>query len=379
MIYFTISNDLHYLIASKYAKEILTYGLPVTFIRYRDVRNFRIKEDEGWETIWLDGSPRFHLQRPIFTFYKHFHNFKQLANISFCKKDVLFILTEYELNNLLLAKKARRAKATTVLLDEGLGTFIINNYRISDYEFTYKHYIYQNLFSFFYRDIRLAGGPFRLNEKYYDYFLPTFKIKIKRNMNRIDIRHPLLNLASENNLSSSRILLLTSGIKDFSQKNIYQSILESLIPKLVDRFERVYLKLHPREYTNSYKSEREKAYILADKYKMVLIDENLPAESIIPRYRPKYVLSFLSNALLNCVAFGCQPFFLYSLLPKIKIWEVLDPILRDLNYNFIFSLDQIEPTYESGLKADKLFRFDYTILDFLRDILKGKRELRKYL
>jgi len=232
MIYFTISNDLHYLIDSKYAKEILTYGLSVTFIRYRDVRNFRIREDEGWETVWLDGFPRrFHLRRLIFTFYKNFHNFKQLVNISFCKKDVLFILTEYELNNLLLTKKARRAKATTVLLDEGLGTFIINNYRISDYEFTYKHYIRQSLFSLF------------------------------------------------------------------------------------------------------------------------------------------------STALLNCVAFGCQPFFLYSLLPKIKIWEVLDSILRDLNYNFIFSLDQIKPTYESGLKADKLFRFDYTILDFLRDILKRKREL----
>lgn len=373
MVYFNISNSLGYVLAKKHAEVFISCGFPVTFLRYRNERNILVEDNEQWKTIWLDGFPYINLYKPLSSAYKNITNIIQLSKISFHKNDILFVLEEYELNSLLLAKRAKKEKAIVILLDETLGVFIpllidklfpesISMWRMQKF-----------IYPLIYKNIRLLNGPFSMDDKCYDYFLPTYKIQVKRNIKTIYIRHPLLDLNKEYSLVSSRIILMTSASDDPKYEAPYWNNLEKLAPLLVKKFEKVYLKLHPREHTAPYRHERQRSIALACKYGLELIDKNITSESVIPECKAKYVVSFYSMALFNSIVFGCHPIFLYQfLLPpnkKNKIFSVFDQMLKGLNYNFIKSLDDINPDYDCGIKKEDLFELNYSIKDFVREYL----------
>lgn len=371
MIYIPVSNNYSYLLATKYAEQLVPLGFSVTFIRYKSPRNFQVNENELWKTIWLEGFPYINLRRPISSFYKNIINLKQLENISFCKNDIFFVTHEYELNVLLLAKKAKKAGAIVILTDEGIEfiSFLINKLFP---EPIWKYRIQKFLYPLIYRDIHLIDGPFYMEDKWYDYFLLNMKMKVERNIKTVYIKNPLLDLDKKYDMDSSSIILLLSAPNDPVQVALYWDMLENLIPKLKSKFKKIYFKLHPREYTPPYRYEGERSEMLAKKYDLDLIKENVLAESIIPKYKPKYTVSTLSTSLFNSIAFGCQPIFLYQflLLPnkKDKIFGAMDFILKELKYNFIKSLDDINPDYDCGVKKEDLFELNYTIADFVKNI-----------
>lgn len=368
MIYFNICNNYSYLLSAKHAETLVSEGFPVTFIRYKSQRNFQVNENELWKTIWLEGFPYINLRRPISSFYKNITNLKQLENISFCKNDIFFVAHEYELNVPLLAKKAKRSGAMVVLSDEAVGTYLSFVLEQLYPENIWNSRIQKFLYPLIYKDIYLLDGPFRMDDKWYDYFLLTYKINIKRNIKTIYIKHPLLDLDKSYELLPSRAMLLTSVPDEREQELIYWNVLEDLLPKLKSKFEKVYLKLHPGEYSDSRRDKREKSFALANKYGLE-ITENVIAESIISEYKTKYIISFYSSTLFNSIAFGCQPIFLCQFLEENKIVKFYNSILKGLNYNFIKSLDDINTNYNSGIRKEDLFEFNYSIADFVRDHL----------
>lgn len=372
MIYFNVCNNFSYLLAAKYAEQLVPNGFPVTFIRYKSQRNFQVNENELWRTIWLEGFPYINLHKPINSFYKNITNLKQLESISFSKNDVFFVAHEYELNALLLAKKAKKSGAKVILTDEGIEfqSFLINKLFP---EPIWKYRVQKFLYPLIYKGIHLLDGPFRMDDKWYDYFLLTFKMKVERNIKTIYIKHSLLDLDRKYDLDSSAILFASSVPNDPAQVDLYWNMLENLIPKLKSKFKKIYFKLHPREYTDPYIYERQKSELLIDKYDLDLIKENVPVESIIPECRSKYIVSPLSTSLFNSVAFGCHPIFLYQflLLPnkKNKVFSIMDLMLKGLNYNFIKSLNDISPDYDCGIKKEDLFELNYSMADFVREHL----------
>jgi len=387
MIYFSVQSNLHYGWATRMAQEIRSAdpGQDCGLIVFRSGRLTCAADPQIYESVHaveeLFGTARNLLFHPI-----RFRRVKQqLETVAFKAGDVLFLFTEYLLSNHYLAMRAKQAGARVFLVDEGIGTYVINNFERVGRSPQWKDQLLLwgiRVFNGFYDTDRVWGGPgtlpvMRLKDDYYDGYVLRYRFPIK---NRT-IRPYYTNLRFYEphqpcpETDAQAILILGSYYDDlYLDMYAYLKFMRALIAHCAGAFRTVYFKFHylEQQYFSRPLFEAFRVWMEEIGVEILPMGQNAPVEDLIvemPR-PPRFIAANFSTALLNAFELGFQPVFLSHLHGAGGDFETVARILEDVGYQFVDAVSEIRPDYTCGLKPERLFS-DMPFCDFFaRQCLK---------
>ena len=89
-------------------------------------------------------------------------------------------------------------------------------------------------------------------------------------------------------------------------------------------------------------------------YRLRLVDNALTGTDAIKLYSPRVVVGSMSAVLFDSFVLGCQPVFLFHLLPEVPEFGVYKFTLDGMGYRYINSLSDITQNYECGVNIGDL-------------------------
>ncbi len=385
MIYFIVNNNLHYIWSRAILEKISKINTEEDFslIRFEPSALTMAEHDDIYENVYRSQgffTSFWQLLNPIYM-YKVKQNIKRII---FKKDDIVFLFTEYEIGNHYIVKRAKRKGAKVFIIDEGIGTYIINNYPYVFRGSSLKQRIIDYIIRYaigFYDSRRLTGTNLlyfpRLDDKYYDGYILFYNFPLERSMPKVYVRFPGLKEELKNRDSNS-ILILGQGLNDFylDDKEYIDSLL-AILEVAAKSFRYVYFKFHHCEikYLDRPEFKKLRKRLKELEIKIIDFDKPVAVENMISTldHRPKFVVSYFSTALLNLFAVGCQPIFACHLLEKKCVdFEVVRTLLESVNYNFVSCYSDITPQYSSALTLDKIYTLDFTFQDFYKGLAYEK-------
>ncbi|MBV8467923.1 MAG: hypothetical protein JO218_18425 [Burkholderiales bacterium] len=155
-------------------------------------------------------------------------------------------------------------------------------------------------------------------------------------------------------LRQGSVIFLNERMYDhYQDAEHYLAGLRRLMAPLVQGFEKVYFKYHPRE-PDEWKHRI--GTLLAGEFPSIeLIDRAGTVENMILDYRPEVLASYFSAGLLSIEYQGIEPLYLYHLLDDLKdqpVFMIATRILGSWGYRFVRSGDEIKTGYRSGITSD---------------------------
>ena len=280
------------------------------------------------------------------------------------KKDILFLYTEYDPINNYIAHKFKNAGAKIFLIEDGgVAGYIINKLDM-DTKASLKNKFKELFIWLFFERTKVrvreidSISRMQLNDNYLDGLIYYKPVKSNRDIP--------INILKRNRIQISKkendMIFFDQSWKDFhdSYEN-YIIDLINILKTLTNKFGMVYFKFHPRQ------DARHIAKVMHDisknNIKVNYIDSKEPIEFIINKYNIKFSSSICTSALLTLTEIGVQPIFLYKILKfESKAIKIMDIILKELGYKFIFNLEDINPSYISGIKKNYS---DKKLIDFI--------------
>jgi len=334
LIYFLVNNNYHLLNIFEHCNSLKDYKKSLIQIPHTlDSMN----SHEFFVDIFTYETP-FKSTKDFFNLYKIKQVEKQIKdNLDIKTSDILFVSTEYEVLNQYIISLFKISNAKVYILDEGLATYI--SYGVKSerslslkekIKLFYTKYILQYSFVeyLYYNNLVYP----LIHEKYIDGVLLYLDVNIVRNINKYIISR---NTKKINQNSNNAIFLNQDMYNHYYSKEDHKIILEDILLRMSNCFQKSYFKFHPRET----EEDREWQLKVISKFKKVhIIYENLPIESILEKYDSKYIFSFLSAALLNVNAMGAIPIYIYHLYENISrnsIFQTINNILVNADYKFI--------------------------------------------
>jgi len=305
---------------------------------------------------------------------------KYLGDIPFGRGDIVFLFTEYEIANHFLVQRAKARGAKVFIVDEGIGTYIINNYPRVSKGSSLKQRIIGEVIRHgqgFHKSQRLTGNGTlyfpRLADEYYDGYLLFYRFPIRRDIPQVHVEMPGMGEPIPN-LDRDAVILLGEGLHGYHMnEGDYIRSLKMLAQAAARSFKHVYFKFHHCElkvldrplFRDLQKQVRDLGINIID------FDKPVPVETLVPQldFPPRFVVGYFSTALLNLFAAGCEPIFTCHLI-KDKNFDffVVEGLLDSIGYHLISSYDDINQDYTSGLTFDKIFSSGTTIGDFYRTV-----------
>lgn len=334
MIYFLVNNNYHLINVFENCNNLKDYKKSLIQVPHT---LDKINNNKFFVNIFTYDTP-FNKTKNFLNLYRIKKIEKQIKdNLKIKPNDILFVSTEYEILNQYIISLFKMNNAKVYILDEGLATYLTYSMK-SDKQlplkvraklFYTKYILNYNFVEYLY--INNLVYPL-INERYIDGVFLYLDVNIVRNINKYiikkDIKKKILN-------SKNAIFLNQDMYYHYYSKEEHEVILEDILLKMSNSFQKIYFKFHPRE-TEVDKNWQLK--ILSKFKKIYVIDENLPIETIVEKYDAKYIFSFLSAALLNLNAVGIIPVYIYHLyqnISKNSIFEEISNILINSKYIFI--------------------------------------------
>lgn len=373
MIYFSIDNDHH---ASLAISLIARYKIPhssVTFISHISPRN-RIIGLSEYNSHSIKGHPLcagLSYKNPKIYWLSFFHQLKIKGIFRFKPDDILVITTEYELNNAIFAKQVRNIGGRVYIYDEGIG-FYFNNSPYHDHQIKLIDRFYLLLYTLAFKILGIPayakkGQEGRMFVCIKDVLIDKIYSSMNLPVNRkipIDGYRNLLRLTPKfGKFNHNVAIIFSSNFECFNLKAEEMQLAALAIEQMAKNFSRVYIKVHPSDYI----AQNDVFFFYASlKYKNVkLLDNSLTAVQAINKYHPAIVVGSMSTSLFDAMLLGCQPIFLFHLLPKIENFGVYNFTLNNLNYNFITSISDISTNYDCKVDTAKLV-YENELPDHLR-------------
>jgi hypothetical protein len=284
------------------------------------------------------------------------------------------------LNNALFAKEIHRSGGKVYIFDEGIG-FYFNN---SPYHNTLTKKIDKIYLSLYNAAFKLMGIPAYakkgqegrmfacISDVLINKIYSSMNLPISRQIPINGYRSMLNSAADCRQLNPEIAIIFSSNFECFGLKEQEMHLAELAIERMASMFSEVYIKVHPsdciaqNDVYNFYKSLE---------YKNVrLVDNSLTAVQAINHYRPAVVVGTMSTSLFDAMFLGCQPIFLFHLLPKIPEFGVYKFTLDNLSYQFISSLSEISPSYQCNVDKTNLMH-DNRHLDFTYSEISDEQEM----
>lgn len=289
------------------------------------------------------------------------------------KDDILFLYTEYEILNQYIALKFKQVGARIIMIEDGgFGTYVPFRFTESESlslrEWT-KKTIYRCLpglakICFF----KLNGIIFpRLNDDVIETLCIYNPVVLKR---KIPTKLIIRNVDKLMEQVPGRVIFLNEAIYQFYQNDIdYIYGIKILLAGLSRGYNEVFFKFHPRETLEWRK--RISNEVLSLYSDIHIIEEEIPIETLIEKYRPTAAASYFCSALLTLADRGIEPLYLYHLIPDLQnqpVFRETTIILQELGYKFINNIDEISPNYVSGIvKSDQ----DHTAVTLVELVAKA--------
>lgn len=288
------------------------------------------------------------------------------------KDDILFLYTEYEPFNQLIATYFKRVGARIYLIEDGgFATYVLFKFIESEplsIKEKAKEYLVRAVSCVkVLRFHKLNGIIFpRMSDELLNGVCLYRPTKIRRKIKTFLINRRLGNRL---NCTDSSVIFLNERMYDqYQTPESYLLWLDVILKSLCDGFETVYFKFHPRESTE-WKS-RIYSVVLGKYPSLIIIDDDRGIENIISNYRISVAASYFSAALLNLHEIGVEPLYLYHLIDDLRgqiIYRTVTEILSDLGYAFISSFLDIGARYSSCLSSSSSNPLTIDILQLLAE------------
>lgn len=265
--------------------------------------------------------------------------------------DILFVYTDNEILNQYIISKFYNKKCKVYMLEDGLATALV--YNLSPKKLPFKEYLKLQILKYLY-GYTFTSVVFE-NKNYYpvinEEFITSILFYLKTSINRnIPVKYLKNNVNRLPTLNPNVALFLNQDTYRFDQtEESYFEDLTKIFLQIHKNFKQIVFKFHPREAAE-FKIKIKN--VLSNYPNIQYIDTFASVESIISNFSPKYAISYYSSSLKNLFFFGIQPVFIYHLLPTIsnnEFSKILNKYLKNLNYNFPKSLQEINVEYQSGL------------------------------
>jgi hypothetical protein len=354
MIYISVDNDYHTSLALSLVAQ---YHLPqpeVTFISHISKRNTTVGTS-GFSFHSVEVHPLCagnSYRNPLSYIKSIVHQIKIRELFNFNPKDILILTTEYELNNSIFAKQMRQAGGKTYILDEGVG-FYFNNSPYHDLHIKSSDKFYLALYNFAFEVLGIPayakkgqeGRMFAcILDSLVDAIFSSLNLPINRKIKINGYQSRLKSSANPKAIDSGIAMLFAANFECFNSKEEEMHLAALAIEKMAMEFTEVYIKVHPSDY--HLKNDVFEFYKSLQGKNVKLVDNHLTAIDAINIYRPAIVVGTMSAALFDAMLLGCQPIFLFHLLPPITEFGVYKFTLDKLNYQLISSVSDISAKYQ---------------------------------
>jgi hypothetical protein len=335
LIYFLVNNNYHLLDVYEHCKYLKSYEKSLIQIPHTLEC---IQESGIFNNIYTFNTP-FKGLKNFFNVFKAKQIEKNIKNkISVTKDDILFVYTEYEvLNQYVISLFKKNGAKVYVIEDGGFATYltysVLNEGKLTLKEIIKLLYLKYILGYKFVKFLKYNGIVFpQIEDKFIDGVLLYLDVKIIRNIKKILISKNHRKLT----LNEKKAIFLNEKMYDYyCSKKEHKIILNDILQKMSQKFEKIYFKFHPRETEDDKKWQLK---ILNQYHNVQIIEEKTPIENLLEKYDAKYVFSFFSAALLNVNAMGAIPVYVYHLYDRIaenSVFKQIDSVLKNLSYNFI--------------------------------------------
>jgi O-antigen/teichoic acid export membrane protein len=362
MIYISIDNDYHASLALSIIEDCQIPLAEVKFISTISVRN-TIIGTSGFNFQSVEGHPLSagnYYKNPL-TYVKSIaHQFKIKNLFNFTRNDLLIIITEYQLNNALFAEEMRQAGGRSYMFDEGIGFYFNNSpYHKSKVKRIDRFYLalYNSAFKLMripaYARKGQEGRMFAcIKDTLVDRIYSSMNFPISRKIQIENYRSVMKSVTNSSELKQEVAIFFATNFESFNLEKEEMHLAAQAIEQMSNQFSEVYIKIHPSDYFS--KNAAFDFYTSLQYDNVKLIDNSLSAIQAINIYRPAVVAGSMSSTLFDALLLGCQPVFLFHLLPAIINFGVFKFTLSNLNYNFISSISEITPSYVCKVDADNL-------------------------
>jgi|GEM_PF-2836233 len=361
MIYISVDNDYHGQLALSIISQCGFERSEVLLLSHVSKRNtlisqsaFKVEEINCHPLCSGSG------YKNIRSYIRAFLHQRSLAKrFTFKPADTLILITEYQLNNALFAQKMKTAGGRTLLFDEGIG-FYFNNSPFHKKHERFRNFFVMQVFTLIFRTMGIPahacagqeGMHVRINDRYIDHVFSGMKLPIDRNIPVVGYQ-ALPDSVRDNDMSESDgIVFFAVNFACFGLESEERSLSRKAIEVLATRFSKVYIKIHPSDWIA--KNKNFDFYISLQSGTISIVTQSMSVLETLNKYRPRQVAGTMSTALFEALLRGCQPIFLYHLMPYTEQFGVYEFLLKNLNYNFIRNLGEVGPHYSSNITLQDL-------------------------
>jgi hypothetical protein len=321
-ICFIINNSPHFYNLNKLKKKIILKGHPLS-------------SGGGYKNIKL-----------YFKSLNHYFNIKKIIN--FNKNDKLYILSEYEINNSILARENKKKGGCNFLIAESIG-FYFNHHKY--YQKNQKNFFYLRVLNLIFSILNLPitsrkgqEGLMYLSIKNHliNKIYSRFDIKIIRNLPIENYICVSKNIMANN--KTKNIMIFTSNFECFGFQKEEIELVKAAINLCSKKFNKVLVKIHPQDYI--LKNNIYRVYKKINLKNVEVVDNRLTPLEAIKKYKCEYCCGSISTSLFDALDYGCKTFFLFHLLKQIEELKVSKLILNQLGYKFISNLNDIDISFK---------------------------------
>jgi len=299
--------------------------------------------------------PRFSYKSPIKSLIQSRHIKKKIdSDIAPTKNDVLFLYTEHDPFNQLVAILFKKSGAKVFLVEDGGFASYVPLCSERSESLSLKEKLKATIMrglpelrnSRFYK---VNGIPFpQMSEEYLDGVCLYRNARLHRKVKSFLVRRPVCNKIEKTNGS---LIFLNEKIYGLYQaEESYMYYLDIILQELCSRFDIVYFKFHPRE--NDAHIQKISLKVLSKYPTIKIILEKKAIEELVYIYRPSHAASYFSAALLNLMDYGIEPLFVYPFVPPLveqPSFKIVTMLLENWGYNFPSEFADMAPNFESGL------------------------------
>jgi hypothetical protein len=371
MIYISIDNDHQGELALSLIRKYEFASEDITFISHISKRNvtipasdFKIKTIAGHPLSSGSG-----YKNPM-SYVRAISHHRLLDRIlKFNNDDILIIITEYQINNALLAKKMKHTGGKVYLFDEGIG-FYFNNSPFHLSHTSFIDHIFLFAYNLAFKSLNIPAYAkkgfegkmyVRIRDKYIDFICSRMRLPIDRTAPVIGYRNFLTSELADLPKKNNEAIFFANNLESFGLEKEELIISQKALIKMAKTFSKVYLKIHPSDWVARNKVYHFYIQIIVEHKNIELIDNSISGNDAIRKIRPKIVVGAMGAVMFDAFFFHCQPIFLFHLLPSVKSFGVCEFTLKNLGYHYIETIEQITPNYFSNVEISTLIFDDAKI------------------
>jgi hypothetical protein len=370
MIYISIDNDHQGALALRLIEELHWNQEMIQFISHTSIRNnivsaseFSARQVRVALHPLCDGSgfknPQTYLRAII-------HQTELQRKFRFYEEDILIVTTEYEINNALLARKMKKAGGSIYIFDEGIG-FYFNNSPFNEMRLSKLDKFFLTLYDLALTLLRIPAYAkkgfegrmyVRIREQYIDAIYSRMRLPVDRPVEIRGYRNFLASDQAALPKHSDNAIFFAGNLESFGLKKEGLLISAQALRHMAKTFSVVHLKIHPADW--AAKNDVYMFYIslIEEHPNLKVVDNAMSGNDALETIRPSIVVGMLGATMFDAFFFGCQPVFLFHLLPPTEEFNVCAFTLNNLGYRYINRVAQIGPEYMSGVDVSSLLYED---------------------